>query len=58
MRFRKNSQEENCVTPDISGVKEKSLKGSGLWLEKSGSFPQCRTSIGESGGKYKESKIT
>lgn len=38
MRFRKNSQEENRITPHISGVKEKSLKGSGLWLEKSGSF--------------------
>ena len=34
MRFRKNSQEENRITPHISGVKEKSLKGSGLWREK------------------------
>ena len=58
MRFRKNSQEENCVTPDISGVKEKSLKGSELWLEKSGPFAKYRASIGKSGGKYKESKIT
>ena len=33
MRFGKNSQEENRITPHISGVKEKSLKGSGLWLE-------------------------
>lgn len=31
MRFRKNSQEENRITPNRSGVKEKSLKGSGLW---------------------------
>ena len=38
MRFRKNSQEENCITPNISGVIEKSLKGNGLWLKKSGSF--------------------
>ena len=26
MRFRKNSQEENRITPNVSGVKEKSLK--------------------------------
>ena len=31
MRFRKNSQEENWITPHISGDKEKSLKGSRLW---------------------------
>lgn len=34
MRFRKNSQEENRITPNVSGVIEKSLKGSGLWREK------------------------
>ena len=34
MRLWKNSQEENWITPHISGVKEKSLKGSGLWREK------------------------
>jgi len=34
MRFKKNSQEENWITPNISGVKEKSLKGSGLWRER------------------------
>ena len=34
MRFRKNSQEENRITPNVLGVKEKSLKGSGLWQEK------------------------
>ena len=34
MRFGKNSQEENRIIPHISGVKEKSLKGNGLWREK------------------------
>ena len=38
MRFEKNSQEENWITPHISGVKEKSLKGNGLWREKQWNF--------------------
>jgi hypothetical protein len=42
MRFRKNSQEENRVTPNISGVKEKNLKGSGLWRESKWLFCQVQ----------------
>ena len=58
MRFRKNSQEENCVTPDISGVKEKKFERKRIMARKKvGLFPSAEQALEKVGANIKRARL-
>ena len=52
MRFRKNSQEENRITPNVSGVREKIEKRLNMTRKTVTLLPATQKALQKMGGKY------
>jgi len=58
MRFRKNSQEENRITPNVSGVKEKKLERKRIMARKTVTLlPSTQRTLEKVGANIKRARL-